>query len=87
MALERSFSSQPEIEIANEESKFSHREPMFTDKPKDVDDDATDIVPESQRALDDLKKGWLEVEKKQENSEDTLAYPFGGWTDADKYQK
>ena len=48
---------------------------------------ATDIVPESQRALDELKKGWLEVEKKQENSEDTLAYPFGGWTDADKYQK
>ena len=37
--------------------------------------------------LDELKKEWLEIENKQDNSEDSLAYPFGGWTDADKYQK
>ena len=44
-------------------------------------------IPDSQKALDNLKKEWSEIEKKQDNSEDALAYPFGGWIDVDKYQK
>ena len=79
LALERSFSSQPKIE---EEKSVVHKEPVFTDEVAQPEE-----LPDSQKALDELKKEWLEIENKQDNSEDSLAYPFGGWTDADKYQK
>ena len=59
-----------------------HKEPVFTDEVAQPEE-----LPDSQKALDELKKEWLEIENKQDNSEDSLAYPFGGWTDADKYQK
>lgn len=87
LALERSFSSQPEIQEIEEEKTIIHKEPVFTDKENVVKEEDTDELPDSQKALNELKKEWLEIENKQDNSEDTLAYPFGGWTDADKYQK
>ena len=40
-------------------------------------------IPDSQKALDNLKKEWQKIEIKQESSEEDLAYPFGGWTDVD----
>ena len=36
------------------------------------------------------KKEWREIENKNDTqiqSDEELSYPFGGWTDADKYQK
>lgn len=83
LALERSFSSQSEENI---EEKTECEKGVSTDENKDVEITDEDL-PNSQKALDELKKGWAEIEKKQEDTDDILAYPFGGWTDADKYQK
>ena len=84
LALERSFSSQNEAE--DEHNKEDFKEPVFTDRFEDKKI-ATEELPDTQKALDKLKKSWVEIEKKQEDSDDSLAYPFGGWTDAGKYQK
>lgn len=84
LALERSFATEPEDE---KEKQTEHKEPVFTDKADFSSVDESEEIPASQKALDELKKGWLEIEEKQDSSEDSLAYPFGGWTDAEKYQK
>lgn len=86
LALERSFASEPE-EIKEEKAETpEHKEPVFTEKHV-IEEPSSEEVPDSQKVLDNLKKEWQEIEKKQDNSEDSLAYPFGGWTDVDKYQK
>lgn len=87
LALERSFSSQPEIQEAEEETPVTHKEPVFTDKQEEVKEVKQEELPDSQKALEELRKEWLEIENKQDTLDDSLAYPFGGWTDADKYQK
>jgi hypothetical protein len=87
MALERSFSSNSESQEISEEKEINHKEPAFTNNRSSYNEADTEEIPSSQKALDELKKGWLEIETKQDKSEDALAYPFGGWTDADKYQK
>ena len=86
LALERSFSPQPEIQEIEEIKSVVHKEPVFTEKPEDKNIEPEEL-PDSQKALNELRKEWQEIEKKQEDTDDSLAYPFGGWTDADKYQK
>lgn len=80
MALERSFS----VEETPKE------EPVFEQSKEALINDITeaDVVTDTQVMLDNLKKEWHEMEPKiQTPSEEILAYPFGGWTDADNYQK
>ena len=86
LALERSFSPQPEIQEIEEIKSVVHKEPVFTEKPEDKNIEPEEL-PDSQKALNELRREWQEIEKKQEDTDDSLAYPFGGWTDADKYQK
>ncbi|MBR1948767.1 MAG: hypothetical protein IKA30_03125 [Alphaproteobacteria bacterium] len=94
LALERSFASEDKTEEKKETKEKSedddvaveHKEPVFTDKHEEKTLNEEEI-PDSQKALDNLKKEWQKIEIKQESSEEDLAYPFGGWTDVDKYQK
>lgn len=85
-ALERSFSDEPMIEEPKKEIKEEHKEPVFTDDFDGKKEPMSENIPDSQKVLNDLKKQWNEIEQKQ-TEEDALAYPFGGWTDAEKYQK
>lgn len=87
LALERSF-SEPVIEQDNtkKETTFEHKEPVFTSKFEEENSSSEGSL-DSQKTLDNLRKEWKEIEIKQEDSDVSLAYPFGGWTDADKYQK
>lgn len=82
LALERSFKE----EIVKEE-------PIFDDKIAensssvnfDIDEKS---VLDTQITLNNLKKEWQNLDPKLSDSTDEdLTYPFGGWTDADKYQK
>ena len=82
-ALERSFSTQPEIKEV-EEPLTVNKEPIVIEKKEEM---KIEELPNSQKALDELRKEWKEIEKKQDNTDDLLAYPFGGWTDVEKYQK
>ncbi len=86
LALERSFSSEQKNIEDEKFEKTEHKEPVFTEK-QILETSSFEDIPDSQKALDNLKKEWSEIEKKQDNSEDALAYPFGGWIDVDKYQK
>lgn len=85
-ALERSFSDEPMIEEPKKEIKEEHKEPVFMDDFDGKKEPMSENIPDSQKVLNDLKKQWNEIEQKQ-TEEDALAYPFGGWTDAEKYQK
>ena len=84
LALERSFSDAP-VQEAKEDVVENHKEPVFTDDRYDKDV-APQEEPDSQKVLNDLKKQWSEIDQIQ-SEEDSLAYPFGGWTDVKKYQK
>ncbi len=46
-------------------------------------------VSDTQKVLNDLKKEWqdIEVSVAQKKEDEDFSYPFGGWADADKYQK
>lgn len=52
-----------------------------------------DAPSETEQTLSNLKKEWQQIDQKAiepqttETSDDDLTYPFGGWTDADNYQK
>ena len=87
LALERSFSSEHVEEVKDEKKEkiFEHKEPVFTEKLED--EVSSEEIPDSQKALDNLRKEWKQIEDKQEDTDDALAYPFGGWINADKYQK
>lgn len=94
LALERSFS---EVQPAGVKE-----EPVFDVEPVDempLHNDiplteetivAEDFSQESNtdKTLDRLKKEWQDMDKTAvSDKEEDLTYPFGGWTDADNYQK
>ncbi len=95
LALERSFSSEntaeePIFEI-NHPEEDSMPEPQIDTSEESVISE--DIVvkeaepSDTQKTLDSLKKEWQELDVSSEKEGENLAYPFGGWTDAEKYQK
>jgi hypothetical protein len=87
LALERSFSSEYNIKEENKKvEEVEHKEPVFASEDDFSEGDSENVF-DSQKVLNGLKKEWQEIEKKQEETADSLAYPFGGWTDVDKYQK
>ena len=66
----------------------------------DKKEDSIEIsVTNTQKTLNNLRKEWEEMKKsslensvedelpKVVNSEETLSYPFGGWTDENNYNK
>ena len=86
-ALERSFGE----DIVKEEPVFDVVASDIIENDISVSDiedvvENTDIS-DTQKTLDNLKKEWLDLEPKRETFSENLTYPFGGWTDADKYQK
>ncbi len=90
LALERSFSvektpEEPLFEISQPD-EFAMPEPQISV----TDEEIIAQEPESsdtQKTLETLKKEWQEIDASTRNEGENLAYPFGGWTDADKYQK
>ena len=94
LALERSF-GEDEIKEKNE-PMFDSREETISSSPQrqlSISTEETEFsteVTDTQKALDSLKEEWKEMgdssDKKEQNDEE-LTYPFGGWTDADNYQK
>jgi len=90
LALERSFGTVAKNNIPNSE----RAEPSFD--AKGSIDGMPDVVvnasesSDTEKMLNSLKKEWREIENKNDTqiqSDEELSYPFGGWTDADKYQK
>ena len=71
------------VEDANKEDEDSegfYIEPTIEEEPA--------MATNTQMTLESLKKEWQEIEVKNNTEDDEeLAYPFGGWTDADNYQK
>lgn len=59
--------------------------------PEDVSDEKniSEInISDTQKALNGLKKEWQDMKTDNDGeSEEDFAYPFGGWIDANKYQK
>lgn len=84
LALERSF--------GEENAVAEMKEPVFD---KSVPDETMPElkVPESeptetQQTLETLKKEWQNIDAVSDKpSDNELTYPFGGWTDAENYQK
>lgn len=93
LALERSFSETPPL--VKEEPVFD-AEPV-DEMPLPIDAPLTEeaVVAEdfgqvsnTDKTLNRLKKEWQDMDKdKPADNEEDLTYPFGGWTDADNYQK
>ena len=86
LALERSFSDAPVQSETKEDVVETHKEPVFTDNQFSNENVVPEEIPDSQKVLNNLKKEWSEIDHIQ-REEDSLAYPFGGWTDVEKYQK
>lgn len=86
LALERSF--------GEENTVAKIKEPVFD---KAVPNEAMpapemkvpEVEPtETQQTLETLKKEWQNIDAASDKSSDNeLTYPFGGWTDAENYQK
>ena len=102
LALERSFGEtipvkeEPVFETGETVSSENKGEVSFNLPPSEEDETTKTMQQASQQStelgtqktLDSLKKEW----KKMDNTtvvqdEEDLTYPFGGWTDAENYQK
>lgn len=94
LALERSFSEVPPA-VVKEEPVFdvepADEMPLHNDMPLTEETVvAEDFSQESNtdKTLDRLKKEWQDMDKAAvSDKEEDLTYPFGGWTDANNYQK
>ena len=95
LALERSFSEVPPAPAKKEEPVFdvepADEMPLRNDTALTEETVvAKDFSQESNtdKTLDRLKKEWQDMDKTTvADKEEDLTYPFGGWTDADNYQK
>ena len=87
LALERSFKDdEPFEKDYDKTTKFDVKEPE--EGMPEISISEEPVATNTQEALDSLKKEWQEIEPRISTpSDDDLAYPFSGWTDADKYQK
>ena len=85
LALERSFGDEP--------AATEMKEPVFDTLPEEnmpaPEARAPEVEPtETQQTLETLKKEWQNIDAASDKSSDNeLTYPFGGWTDAENYQK
>ena len=92
LALERSFKDdEPLSEDYNKTTSFDVDEsedgmPEINILPQSGFEEP--VVTNTQETLNNLKKEWQEIEPHiSAPSDEDLAYPFSGWTDAEKYQK
>lgn len=102
LALERSFSAEPQAPSAQEpvfEIKTPDADPMPAPESAvlpqtEINEEIVvaaaplTVVSDTQKTLDSLKREWQELDTKADKADDDeLTYPFGGWTDADNYKK
>lgn len=92
LALERSFSETPQVkEEPVFETDTAEEMPLAPSIPlteETVVEESFPQISDTDKTLDNLRKEWkaMGTSAQEENGED-LAYPFGGWTDAENYQK
>ena len=103
MALERSFGNNVENKeepVFDRDGQKTQDQPQSTKLQEDTVSATVSTtiavdapVLDTQKTLDTLKKEWQELEQNKpsqpmsQNNDEDQAFPFGGWTDVENYQK
>ena len=99
LALERSFGNNVENKeepVFDRDGQKTQDQPQSTKLQEDTVSTTIAVdapVLDTQKTLDTLKKEWQELEQNKpsqpmsQNNDEDQAFPFGGWTDVENYQK